>query len=85
MTNGGMYFYHDKTGGGHCSYYLGDNGKVYNDQLSLFKAVTMPRALKDGRDPGIKDWIKARIADMTGHPRIAKRHYDAWKLANDNF
>jgi hypothetical protein len=78
-VNGGIMFYH-----GDCQYWVGDDGKTYKSHLDLFKSVTAPRALRDGRDPGVKNWIKARIADLSGQKIIAKRNYDLWKQANKN-
>ena len=81
MVNGGMLFYH----GGGCRFFHGDDNKIYKTELELFRAVTEPTARKsDPHHPGLESWIKARIADLSGHPRIAKRHYDAWKAANNN-
>jgi hypothetical protein len=83
-TNGGLMLYHHKQDGSVCKYYAGDDGNIYSTHLDLFKAVTIPRA-RQSRDPGVESWIKARIAELTGHPRIAKKHYDAWNRANNNF
>ena len=77
--NGGMWFYHDNP---FHRFYRGNDDRYYETELELFKAITMPEA-KRSNDPGKDDWIKARLFDLTGHPRKAKRHYDAWKQAND--
>ena len=69
-VNGGMYLYHGK-----CQYYEGNNGKLYLSHLELFKGVVEPETPKT---PENKIWIKARIADLTGHPRIAKKLYRQW-------
>ena len=68
MTNGGIYFYHNRPGDpGHaaatCIYYEGDDGKVYRSALDLFRAVVEPRTPKTVEN---KLWIAARIADISG-------------------
>ena len=80
-VNGGLAVYHaentDGTGKNKCYYYIGDDNKTYKTHLELFRAVTMPRAMKDGRE-STKVWCLARIEDITGHPRKAKKLYERW-------
>ncbi len=77
ITNGGMWFYHNNP---FHRFYIGDDDKVYSDELSLFKAIVIPRTPKNKASEA---WIKGRLADLTGHPRTAKRYYNEWhKLAD---
>ena len=82
MVNGGMCFYHFGENGIH-RFYIGDNGRVYKTELELFLNVTMPRALRDGRDSGVKSWCAGRIEQLKGHPRKAERYMKEWKRIND--
>ena len=74
IVNGGLYLYH----GENCRYYEGNNGKVYKTDLDLFKGVVEPMTPKTKTNIL---WIKARLADLTGHPRVAKKLYKQWNNA----
>jgi hypothetical protein len=82
ITNGGMYFYHtNENRKDWCYYYEGDDHKIYKNALDLFKGVVEPRT------PKTKEniiWIKARIADLSNHPRKAKKLYEQWDIACRN-
>ena len=79
LTNGGMYLYHTNDNSNDwCRYYIGDDKKVYKTALDLFRGVVEPRTPKTKLN---KIWIKARIADLTNHPRSAKRLYKQWQGA----
>ena len=71
-TNGAMYYYHGNT----CRYYIGNSGKVYTDELTMFNSEVVPHTPKTKAD---KTWIEARRADITGHPRKAKKLYKLWQ------
>ncbi|MDP2365078.1 MAG: hypothetical protein Q8M94_15080, partial [Ignavibacteria bacterium] len=87
-TNGGLNVYHsenpDGSGQSRCNYYIGDDNEVYKTELELFKAVTMPTALKQtGNRLSTKIWCQARIATITGHPRKAEKLYNQWQKQLD--
>ena len=77
IVNGGMYYYHGKHPD-HCHFYEDDKGKIYRTHLDLFRAVVIPRTPKTKAN---RFWIAAREADLTGHPRKAKKLYEQWKKA----
>lgn len=79
ITNGGMYYYHNGnkngTGAPGCQYYIGNDNKVYHTAKDLFVSVVLPKTPKTKVN---LIWIAARIADLDGHPRKAKRLYKQW-------
>lgn len=72
-------FYHSEPSH---SFYMGNDKKVYDNHLDLFKAVTMPEALRS-KEPGVEAWVKMRLYQLTGHPRKAARYKDIWMKANE--
>ena len=57
------------------------NGKHFlntPDQLEAFELTVVPRVLRENK-PGNTTWINAYRAELTGHPRKAKRLFKQWE------
>jgi len=79
----GMHYYHKTESNGEgkvvCTYYENDNG-IFDTELAAFNSMHP----KKSNDKELDTWLKARRADMTGHPKLAKRLFKQWKELVEN-